>query len=394
MLLAKILFNSVISTRGARFMTLDISNFYLMTPLKRPEYIRVKINDIPEEIINEYKLREIANIQGMVCIEVTKGMYGLPQAGLLANKLLEKRLNKHGYFQSKLVPGLWKHTTRPITFTLVVDNFGVKYVGKEHAEHLMTVLQEHYQIKADWTGTRYIGIHMAWDYKKGRVHLYMPGYVQRALKLFQHIKTKKQNQPFPHTAIKYEAKIQYAKQESTAPPVNPTEKKFIQKVCGKFLFYGRAVDSTVLTPISAIASQSANSTKETLAHTNQLLDYLATQEDAVLTYNRSEMIMAVHSDASYLCEPKAKSRAGGHFFMSTNAEIPPNNGAILNIAHIIKHVMTSATEAELAALYIMAREAMYMRIILEEMGHKQPATPIQTDNAMAEAVINAKITPK
>jgi hypothetical protein len=377
MLVAKILFNSVISTRGARFMTLDISNFYLMTPLKRPEYIRVKIDDIPEEIINEYNLQKIANKQGMVCIEVTKGMYGLPQAGLLANELLEQRLNKHGYFQSKLVPGLWKHTKRPITFTLVVDDFGVKYVGKEHAEHLMTVLQEHYQIKADWTGTRYIGIHMAWDYEKGQVHLYMPGYVQRALKLFQHIRKKKQNQPFPHTAIKYGAKIQYAKQESTAPPVNPTEKKFIQKVCGKFLFYGRAVDSTVLTPISAIASQSANPTKETLAHTNQLLDYLATQEDAVLTYNRSEMIMAVHSDASYLCEPKAKSRAGGHFFMSTNAEIPPNNGAILNIAHIIKHVMTSATEAELAALYIMAREAVYMRIILEEMGHKQPATPIQ-----------------
>ena len=139
-----------------------------------------------------------------------------------------------------------------------------------------------------------------------------------------------------------------------APNVNPTEKKFFQKVCGKFLFYGRAVDSTVLTPISAIASQSANPTKETLEHTYQLLDFLDTQEDAVLTYNHSEMAMAVHCDASYLCEPKAKSRAGGHFFMSTNAKIPPNNGAILNIARIIKHVMTLATEAKLAALYIMA----------------------------------------
>jgi len=72
------------------------------------------------------------------------------------------------------MPGQWKHTTRPISFTLVVDDFGVKYVGKEHVEHLMTVLQEHYQIKADWTGNRYIGIHMAWDYEKGQVHLYMP----------------------------------------------------------------------------------------------------------------------------------------------------------------------------------------------------------------------------
>ena len=186
----------------------------------------------------------------------------------------------------------------------------------------------------------------------------------------------------------------YAKQDSTAPPINPMEKKFIQKVCGKFLFYGQAVDSTVLTPISAIAMQSANPTKETLAQTHRLLDYLAMQEDAVLTYNHSKMISVVHSGTSYLCEPKAKSQAGGHLFMSNNAKIPPNNGAILNIAHIIKHVMMSATEAELTALYIMAREAVYIIIILEEMGHRQPATPIQMDNATAEAVINAKITPK
>jgi hypothetical protein len=104
------------------------------------------------------------------------------------------------------------------------------------------------------------------------------------------------------------------------------------------LFYGRAVDGTVLTPISAIASQSANPTKDTLAHTKQLLNYLATQEDAVLAYHKSDMILAAHSDASYLTKPGARSRAGGHFFLSTNAEIPPNNGAILNIAHIIKHM--------------------------------------------------------
>eukprot|EP00804_Cyclotella_cryptica_P020077 CCRYP_014880-RC/>CCRYP_014880-RC protein AED:0.43 eAED:0.43 QI:0/-1/0/1/-1/1/1/0/207 len=131
-----------------------------------------------------------------------------------------------------------------------------------------------------------------------------------------------------------------------------------------------------------------------MAQTKQLMDYLASQEEAVLTYNRSQMILAVHSDASYLNEPQARSRAGGHFFLSHNENVPRNNGAILNIAHIIKHVMSSATEAELAALYIMAREAVYIRIILQEMGHKQPPTPIQTDNAMADAVINGKVQPK
>ena len=73
-------------------------------------------------------------------------MYGLPQAGLLANELLEKRLNQNGYYQSKLIPGLWKHQTRPITFTLVVDDFGVKYVGIEHAQHLESVLKQHYAV--------------------------------------------------------------------------------------------------------------------------------------------------------------------------------------------------------------------------------------------------------
>jgi hypothetical protein len=74
--------------------------------------------------------------------------------------------------------------------------------------------------------------------------------------------------------------------------------------------------------------------------------------------------------------------------------IPPNNGAVLNIAHILKHIMSSATEAELAGLYIMAREAVYIRIILEEMGHKQPSTLLQTNNSMAEAVINGKVKSK
>ena len=395
MLVAKTLFNSVISTKGAKFMTLDISNFYLMTPLKRPEYMRMKLADIPQEIIDEYNLKDKATPDGSIYIVATKGMYGLPQAGLLANELLEKRLNKEGYRQSKLVPGLWKHKWRPIQFTLVVDDFGVKYVGKEHALHLKKTLEKHYSVTDDWSGGRYIGITLDWDYSRRQVHLSMPGYVKKALKQFQHIKSKKkQHSPFPCARINYGAKKQYATQASTAPELDKKGKKYIQQVCGKFLFLGRAVDSTLLCPISAIASQSAKPTEDTLMQTQQLLDYVATQEEAVLTYHASEMKLAVHSDASYLSEPKARSRAGGHFFLSNGGEVPTNNGALLNMAHIIKHVMSSATEAELAALYIMAREAVYIRIILEEMGHPQPPTPLQTDNSMADGVVNGKITPK
>jgi len=104
MLVAKILFNSVISTPDARFMTMDISNFYLNTPLKRPEYIRMRITDIPNEIIQEYNLRNLLEPDNCIYIKIVLGMYGLPHAGLIANQLLEQRLNKHGYRQSTLVP--------------------------------------------------------------------------------------------------------------------------------------------------------------------------------------------------------------------------------------------------------------------------------------------------
>jgi hypothetical protein len=97
MLVAKMHFNSVISTKGTQFMTMVISNFYLMTPLHCPEFIRIKLTDIPDKVIEECKLREIATKNESIYIRAKRGMYGLPQAGLLANKLLKKRLNKHGY---------------------------------------------------------------------------------------------------------------------------------------------------------------------------------------------------------------------------------------------------------------------------------------------------------
>ncbi len=131
-----------------------------------------------------------------------------------------------------------------------------------------------------------------------------------------------------------------------------------------------------------------------MRQTLQLLDYLAMQEDIVLSYHAIYMVLAVHSNASYLSKPKTRSRASGLFFLSSNTTVPPNNGAVLNIPHIIKNVMSLATEAELAGLYIMARKAVYIRIILKELGHKQLPTPLQTNNAMADAVINGKIQPK
>ena len=215
MLVAKLLFNSVVSTKGARFMTADISNFYLNTPLERPEYIRLKLDDIPEEIVSQYGLRNKVTPGGQVYMEVNKGMYGLPQSGLLANKLLATRLNANGYYQSKLVPGFWQHETRPIQFTLVVDDFGIKYERKRDARHLLNVLKRHYDVTQDNKGERYIGITLDWDYENRQVHLSMPDYVKKALIQFNHTKPAKgQDAPSKYTPPNYGAKKQYAQEPS------------------------------------------------------------------------------------------------------------------------------------------------------------------------------------
>ena len=89
-------------------------------------------------------------------MEIQKGMYGLPQAGMLANKLLKECLAEHGYRELLHTPGLFKHDTRPIWFTLVVDDFGIKYVGEEHAHHLVaSLLATKYKIKIDLCKSRY-----------------------------------------------------------------------------------------------------------------------------------------------------------------------------------------------------------------------------------------------
>ncbi len=134
---------------------IDIKDFYLNTPMERPEFMRLKLSDIPNNIIDLYKLHDIAH-DGYVFVRIQKGMYGLPQAGIIAQQLLKKRLHANGYHQSKINPGFWMHAWYPICFALCVDDFGIKYVGKEHADHLIKTLQGHYEISLDWNGRRYI----------------------------------------------------------------------------------------------------------------------------------------------------------------------------------------------------------------------------------------------
>jgi hypothetical protein len=113
-------------------------------------------------------------------------MYRLPQGGIIAQELLSDQLKNHGYTQSKTTPGLWKHNSRPIVFSLVVNCFGVKYIDEENVSHLLSTIQKYYKCLCNWEGEKYCGLTIKWDYEGRKVHLSMPTYVQKALKRFQH----------------------------------------------------------------------------------------------------------------------------------------------------------------------------------------------------------------
>jgi hypothetical protein len=150
----------------------------------------------------------------------------------------------------------------------------------------------------------------------------------------------------------------------------------------------------MLTPISALSAQQAKPTQATMRRVQHFLDYAATKEPAVTTYRASDIVLAIHSDTGYLNEEGARSRAGGHHFLSENVASPSNNGAIYNEALIIKAVMSSAAKTKIGALYTNGRKGVEEQNNLKVIGHSQPPTPVQTDNSTAEGIINLRVQPK
>ena len=125
--------------------------------------MKLLLSVFPKHIKQQYYL-EIKAKKGHVYVEIRRSIYGLPQAGKLVNTALKEHLAPYGYFEVVHTPGLWRHITRPIAFSLVVDDFGVKYVHKDDADHLAHSLKNAYQLSKDWMGGLYCGITLKWNY--------------------------------------------------------------------------------------------------------------------------------------------------------------------------------------------------------------------------------------
>ena len=179
----------------------------------------------------------------------------------------------------------------------------------------------------------------------------MSNYVQKQLDRYSWKRPKRpQHCPYEPNPVKYGAKSDEIIHEKESPLLDKEDKKFIQQVVGSFLYYARAVDMTILTALNAIATEQAKPTKRTMERVHQFLDYMATHPKAVIRFRASDMILNVHSDASYLSAGNARSQAGRYFFLGS---LPKNkhsihlNGNIHITCSILKLVAASAAEAEI-----------------------------------------------
>ena len=164
-----------------------------------------------------------------------------------------------------------------------------------------------YAVTVDLDGKEFVKIRLDWDYENKKAHLSMAAYLQKTLWQFDNIvPIKWHDYPYPYIEPKYGTKQKFAKYDTSAP-VGLDEQKYVPKVTGKFNWYARGDDGTLLTPISALTAQQAKLMQGTMKQVQQFVDYAATQELAVTTYRASDMVLAIHSNAGNLNEEGARS---------------------------------------------------------------------------------------
>jgi Reverse transcriptase (RNA-dependent DNA polymerase) len=391
----KALLNQIVSTPNAKAACIDIKDFYLNNPLPEAEYVRFQASLLPPEIWEQYDIASYVDDKGYVIARVDKGMYGLPQAGKVASDNLLPRLHDAGYKPTGRIPGLYKHDTNTIYFTLIVDDFLISHAQEGALEHLKATLRKHYTITTDDAATKFCGMKLDWNYDERHVTVSMPGYIESALQRFTH-PTPEAPEHSPHAWMvpDYGASTQYAAPEDDSPPLSEDGITRLQQVIGTLLFYARAVDNTMLVALGTVAAAQTQGTENTMKAVVQLLNYAATHPDAAVRFHKSDMVLYIHSDASYLSEPKARSRVGGYFYLGNRGEPADNphpNGPIHIESRIMKNVMAAASEAEIGALFHNGQEGSYMRQLLLELGHEQQQpTRITTDNSTADGFANQR----
>lgn len=222
---------------------------------------------------------------------------------------------------------------------------------------------------ADYSGQNYCGLSLKWNYAAGYVDMAMPKFVEKALRKLQHIQLNKpQHQPHKHISPIFGHQEQFTTPPDESPYLTPTETRYIQSIVGSLLYYARAVDPTILHTINELELSQAQPRENTRVKTKQLLDYLYTHKFATLKYKSSDMCIHVDSNTAYLVEPRGNSRIAGYDYLSSKYKpkedtinpTPTFNEPVHVEFKLLKHGVSSSTEAEIGGIYANCQTAIIL----------------------------------
>jgi hypothetical protein len=385
------IFLNAAASENASLLTLDISDFYLGTPMDRPEYMRIPAKNIPKSILEKYALHKYIDTKGMVLLEINKTLWGLPQSGLLSKQRLCHHLATHGYHECALTSGLFRHAALPIAFTLVVDDFLVKYHDRQDAQHLIDALtkDDMYKIKINERADKYLGYRLDYNKQQREIALSMPDSIAKIIEAHCHgVPPPPQLSPARYVPPSFGIKGPQLTMEDFSPTLPLDKIKYIQRVVGALLYYALAVDCTLVPAVTAISSAQAQPTQPVLDALNHLLGYAAANPHATLVFRASDMRLHVAVDGSHLSRPNSRSVAGAFFFIGDANDPTIINGPVECMSTIIPVVTASAGETEYASLFMAGQKACPLRQTLFDMGYPQQATIIPVDNTCAIGLAN------
>ena len=204
------------------------------------------------------------------------------------------------------VPQDYGAITCRTTFTLAVDDFGIKHFNQDDLDQLLNALKTNYTILEDPTGSHYCGLQIDWNYDKKYVDISMPGYIAKTLHKFQR-PTPKKPQYAPHAWINptYGQTVQYELPPETLPLLDKKGTKRVKSTTGTFQYYTKGIDLTMIVAVNEVAYQQAAPTQETVKKCNMIMDYAHTYPNATIRYHASDMCLHIDSDAAYLVQPQA-----------------------------------------------------------------------------------------
>ena len=395
----KILLNSVVSTPGAKFATIDIVDFYLMHPLDRPEYVKIAANKIPQNILNRYHLHQFVDPKDFIYFKCNRTLWGLPQAGLISNKSLVKVLTNAGYVECPHTLGLMTHNTRSTAFSLVVDDFGIKYLHQDDLDHLeSTIRNAGYDLRINVKGDKYLGYKITHDTHKKEIILDMETYVKKGLNRFcPHGTPPHANSAVLCSALKFDKQgpiVEEHHDEDDFEAASQEQKQFVQEVIGYFSYYAIAQDCTRRYACNIISQQQAHPTQRTLKQVDRMLGYIAAHPDNKLVFRASDMQLKFQCDGSHNSQPGAKGIAASYYYMGDEDDPLRLNGAIDVLCKVIPIVTGSAGETEYCTLFMAGQRSCPHIATLNDLGHKQLATTAIIDNDFAFGICNDKIKEK